>query len=212
MGKLLFMPLLLLQLYTSAQSDHAYWSVGLNPLGIGEIISAVGPCASYRVSPHLELWIEWAYLFEGPWGVYKWRNIKGYRLIFQPRYYIGKSKRFFLTPEFRLKHYSYNSVDQFINPGNGDTLNNQSYHGSQFLTGGAFILGEQLVLSRRHNLHLEVTIGLGSKYRQITRTKIPDGYFFNGYTSNGIGPAFSLNGINSLYVPLGFRLIWKLNR
>jgi Protein of unknown function (DUF3575) len=200
-------------LQTKAQIKKSYWSVGVNPLGLIEVIPAVGPCVSYRLSPAFEFWGETSYLFGGPNRIEDWKNLNGYRLIFQGRYYPGKKKRFFIAPEFRLKHYTYNSKTSFINSTSSDTLNNYPYHGSQWLTGGALVFGNQFVLSRSHQLYLEVTAGVGSKLRRITRSRVPAGYqYFAPFPDHAFSIGYNDDNRNDPYVPLGFRLIWKLNR
>ena len=122
----------------------------------------MGPCFSYHLSPSFEFWSEVSYVFGGPDRIEDWKRLSGFRFILQARYYPGKRKTFFIAPEFRLKHYTYNSTASFLNTTTSDTLNTYPFHGSQWLTGGALVFGNQFVLSRRHQLYLEVTIGAGS--------------------------------------------------
>jgi len=212
MKKISLLPLLLFCTYINAQSKKSYWSAGLNPLGVIEVIPAIGPCFSYRISPRFEVWSEASYLFGGPNRIYDWQHLKGYRFILQPRFYTKRGSMFFIAPEFRLKHYSYKATGSFINSTIGDTLNSFPYQGSQVLIGGAFVVGGQIVLSRRHHLYLEITGGIGSKVRHIKRAKVPADYHYYYYRRNAFSTGYNDDGRIDPYVPLGFRLIWKLNR
>jgi len=141
MRKFFVLSILLFYLQTKAQTKKPYWSAGVNPLGIIEVIPAVGPCFSYHLSPSFEFWSEASYLFGGPDRIEDWKRLSGFRIIMQARYYPGKRKTFFIAPEFRLKHYTYNSTASFLNTTISDTLNNYPFHGSQWLTGGALVFG-----------------------------------------------------------------------
>lgn len=216
MRKIYLLPLLLLfctQIH--AQSKRSYWSVGVNPFGFIEIFPTIGPCLSYRLSPRFELWSEGSYVFNGSYKVTNWKNLKGFRFIFQPRFYTDRSKTFFIAPEFRLRHYSYNATASFINSTTSDILNDYPYKGAQLLVGGALVIGDQTVLSRRRHLYLEVTAGIGARQRHIKRNNVPAGYSYYHYVRPFSFNLFSFyedNNIMEPYAPLGFRLLWKLNR
>lgn len=213
MRKICLLPLLLFCTQTHAQHKRPYWNIGINPFSIVEIIPAIGPCLSYRISPRFELWGEASYLFGGPDRINNWKNLQGYRFIFQPRYYTNRSKTFFIAPEFRLKHYTYNATANFINSTTADTLNSYPYKGLQLLVGGALLIGGQAVLSRRHHLYLEITTGIGAKQRHIKRNNVPAGYFYyHSYRAYIFNPSYDDNYRIDPYVPLGFRLIWKLSK
>lgn len=195
----------------SAQKKYGYWSIGFNPLSMGESMSSAGPCMAYRISPRVELWGETSFIFYNLYQLTKWQNLKGYRFIFQPRYYTGKKRTFFVTPELRIKQFSYNTALDFINASIPDTLKNYPHKSAQFLIGGALVFGKQFVLSLRHHLFLEITAGVGAKQRYITRKNIPAGYEYK-ITQGGFGlqPHYEWNNDGTPYFPLGVRLIWKL--
>ena len=196
----------------TAQKKYGYWSIGFNPLSMGESMSSVGPCIAYRISPRVELWGETSFIFYNLYQLANWQNLKGYRFIFQPRYYTGKSRSFFITPEFRIKQFSYNTVLDFINASIPDTLKNYAHKSSQLLIGGALVFGKQFILSPHHHLFLEITAGVGGKQRYITRKNIPAGYEYK-ITPGGFGlkPHYEWDNDGTPYFPMGFRLIWKLN-
>ena len=197
----------------SAQKKYDRWSIGFNPLSMGESMSSVGPCIAYRISPRVELWGETSFIFYNLYQLTNWQHLKGYRFIFQPRYYTGEKRSFFIAPEFRIKHFSYTTALDFINSAIPDTLRQYAHKSSQLLVGGALVLGKQLILSSRHHLFLEITAGVGAKQRYITRKNIPAGYEYK-ITLGGFGlqPHYEWDNDGTPYFPVGFRLIWKLNR
>ena len=212
MRKLFSLPLLLFCMQMQAQNKDSYWSAGINPLGLVELIQAIGPCGSYRISPGFEAWSEVSYLFAARNRIYDWKNLQGYRFIFQTRYYINREKTFFIAPEFRLKHYAYNTTGAFLNPATADTLFSYPYHASQLLLGGALVFGGQVVLSNKRQLYLEMTSGLGAKHRRIKRTGFPAGYqYFYSRLEKGFSISYDENDTGAPYLPIGIRLIWKCN-
>lgn len=213
MKKLLFFLLPVICLYTksTAQTNYPYVSIGFNPLSPAESMSSIGPCVSYRVSPTLELWGETSFIFHNLYSDNSWKNLRGYRFIFQPRFYTGKNKTFFIAPEFRLKQYSYNNSLTFLNKTTADTLRNYPHKASQVLIGGAFILGSQFSLSSKHNFFIEITAGVGGKQRYIDRKNIPDGYKYYVQPGGfGLAPHYEWDNDGTAYFVFGFRLIWKL--
>lgn len=197
---------------SSSQTNYSYWSIGVNPFSPGESMSSIGPCVSYRVSPGLELWGETSFIFRNLYVNDYWKNLRGFRFIFQPRVFINKRKTFFITPEFRLKQFSYNSALTFINKATVDTLWNYSHKASQVLVGGAFVLGDKFVLSERHHLYIEINMGIGAKQRYINRKNIPAGYkFYVAMGGFGLAPHYEWDNDGTAYFPMSLRLIWKLN-
>ena len=73
-------------------------------------------------------------------------------------------------------------------------------------------MGQQFSLSRRHNLYLEITAGIGSKLRHIKRANIPAGYQYDYYRRKAFTTSYNDDNRNDPYVPIGFRLMWKLNK
>ncbi len=197
----------------NAQTKYPYWSVGVNPMSLGESMASIGPCAAYRLSPGIELWAEVSYIYNNLYKINDWKNLHGYRFIFQPRFYSGSNKSFFITPEFRLKQYSYNGSGTFINAASFDTLNSYPHRASQILVGGAIVFGTQTSLSRRNNLFLEITAGIGGKLRSIKRKNIPSGYKYYLQTGGfGLAPHYEWHNDGTPYFPLGFRLIWRIGK
>lgn len=198
---------------SEAQQQFPYWTAGLNPLGPGESLSSIGPCAGYRVSPVIGFWAEGSYIFYNLYKVAGWEKVRGYRFLFQPRYYLGSERRLFLAPELRIKNFSYQAVLSFVNKATGDTLPHYRHRASQFLLGGALVIGIQTRLPGRGNFFLELTAGIGGKMRYIKRRNIPPGYSFEVQRGGfGLAPHYEWDHDGTPYVPLGARLTWKLNR
>lgn len=210
MKKLYFFFFLFFVNHLHAQSPDARWSVGVNPLSVVESMASIGPAISYRLSPRVAIWAEGSYIFSNLYAYDSWKNLQGYRFEFQPRWYTGTRKLFFIALEYRLKHFTYNTSGTFINKAIADTLNDYSYKGSQVLSGGAFVIGKQVNIS--HRLFLEITLGIGSKKRVITSKNIPAGYnLYEPERRQAFTLSYNENNVNEVYVPLGFRLMWRLH-
>lgn len=210
--KKLCVPLLILCFhYSHAQTPKSYWSVGVNPLGVVEPMPLIGPTVAYRFSPKIELWSEASYILSN-WYIFPgWKKVSGYRFILQPRFYPGRKQLFFVAAEFRLKHFTYKTYDNFINSSTSDTLNNFHYNGSQLLSGAAILIGQTVPLDQRHHFFLEMTFGLGSKLRRVRMKNIPAGFQKDYYKrSFAFAPKYDVNNANLFYMPLGVRLMWKL--
>jgi hypothetical protein len=167
---------------------------------------------SYSFSPKIELWSEASYIFSNIYIFPDWRQVRGYRFIFQPRFYTGKNHLFFVAAEFRLKHFTYKTYDNFINPSNMDTLTNFHYTGSQLLSGGAVLIGGTIPIGRKDRLFLEMTFGLGSKLRKVKMENVPKGFEkLYDQRSYAFNVEYDINNANLFYMPLGIRLKWKLS-
>ena len=197
--------------YSNAQSSGSYWNVGINPFGLLEPMPLIGPAVSYRVSPKIELWSEVSYIFSNLYIFPDWKHVRGYRFILQPRFYPGRNHLFFIAAEFRLKHFTYKTYDDFINHSNSDTLTNFHYNGSQVLSDGAVIIGKTISLEQKNRLFLEATFGLGSKVRKVKAEKVPAGFERLYYQEKyAFHVDYDINNANLFYMPLGIRLMWKL--
>lgn len=195
----------------SAQEHKPDWLIGVNPFSLFEPLSNIGPCAEVRVSPSVGFWAEASYIFRNQYQLNDWEKVRGNRFIFQPRFYIGKRKFFFVAPEFRLKRFNYTIGLDFVNAQTQDTLKNYIHRATQAQTGGGLVIGFRSWLSRKHNLTMEFTSGLGAKNRQITRKNIPSGYQFeHGWDGFGLAPHYEWDNDVALYIPCSIRLVWKL--
>lgn len=203
--------LILCSHYSNAQFFKSYWNVGINPLGLAEPMPLIGPSVSYKVSPKIELWSEVSYIFSNLYIFPDWKKVRGYRFILQPRFYPGRNHSFFVAAEFRLKHFTYKTYDNFINPSNSDTLNDFHYNGSQVLAGGAAIIGNTMRLDKKDRLFLEMTFGVGSKLRKVKFENVPAG-FEKAYNQRryAFTVEYDINNANLFYMPLGVRIMWKL--
>ncbi len=204
--------ILIFYFYSNGQTAKPYWSVGVNPLGLLEPMSLIGSSVSYRFSPKIELWSEASYIFSNVYIFPDWKQVRGYRFILQPRFYPNRNHLFFVAAEFRLKHFIYKTYDNFINSSRTDTLTNFHYNASQVLPGGAVLIGGTVRLDRKDRLSLEMTFGLGSKVRKVKMKNIPEGferlYEQRKYILN---IEYDRNNADLFYMPIGFRLKWKLS-
>jgi hypothetical protein len=195
-----------------AQQKTPWWSIGVNPLGLAESLSSIGPCAEYRVSPAISFWAEGSYIFHNLYKIANWKNVKGYRFIFQPRIYLGNSRSFFLAPELRIKQFNYHTTLTFINDDMQDTLTGFFHRAHQSQVGGAFVMGVRSWLSKDHKMGAELTMGVGGKVRYIRRRNVPAGYKFEPVTGGwGLAPHYEWDRDGTVYFPLCIRLVWKLN-
>lgn len=193
------------------QDKKSGWSVGFNPLSLAESQIALGPAFAYRLNDRFELWTEASFILANSYMPRQWKNMTGLRFIFQPRFFTGASKSFFITPEFRLKTYSFDNALDFINASIVDTLHAFPFRERQFLAGGALVIGKQYSLSKKHGLYLEATAGLGAKHRFIERKKVPSGYqFVDRKGGFGLKPAYEDDNTGTVLFPLGLRLMWRI--
>ena len=123
---------------------------------------------------------------------------------------MGKSKGFFVAPEFRIKSYSFDNVLDFINPTTSDTLHAFPFRERQLLIGGALVFGKQYSLSKRKGLYLELTAGLGAKHRLIKRNDIPPGYEHTSTKVYGLAPSYEEHNTGTVLSPLGLRFMWRI--
>lgn len=211
MKRVYLLPLFFLYTAVCGQAIYPRWNVGVNPLSVIESMPSIGPCVSYRFSQKLEAWGETSVIFGNLYAKSLGTNVSGYRFIVQPRFYPGKKHLFFIAVEFRLKQYSYNSSGTFINHSTNATLQNFPYKASQVLPGWAFVFGKQMIMSQNHHLYLDLTVGFGSKQRNITIKNKPAGYEYNYVSPRSYVPQYGANNTESVYFPVGVRLMWRLN-
>lgn len=210
---MLFFALLPGCLPTHAQTQVNGWSIGLNPLGLAESQMSIGPAVAYHFSKRVQIWTEASFIFANAYMPDQWKAMKGFRFILQPRYYLGESREIFITPEFRMKRFSFQNTLSFINDANRDTLHNFPFRERQLLIGGAVVVGKRYRLLRNNTFGLEVTAGLGAKQRLIKRKNIPTGYRYDNYQKSAfaLSPAYEEHNAGNVLFPLAARLVWKLN-
>ena len=198
--------------YSFDLNDSKYCSIGINPISFFESASNVSLCGAYRLSNRVGFWVEGSYIFSNFYMNYNWQNMKGFRFIFQPRYYMGEDRNYFIAPEFRIKQYSFTNRDllYFTKSGTQDSLTISNFGEQQLLIGGAVVFGREYKIFKRKNIFLETTIGFGLKQRIVKLdANIPSDYkqsigrkewFYINYEENG----------GTFYIPLCARIIWKL--
>ncbi len=195
-----------------AQQKTPYWSIGVNPLSMAESLSSIGPCAELRLSPAIGLWAEASYIFHNLYKIAAWKNVKGYRFIFQPRFYLDRNRFFFLAPEFRIKQINYHTSLNLINNNLQDTLFDFFHRAHQSQVGSAITIGGRVWLSKDHKMMAELTVGMGAKMRYINRRNVPAGYKYEPVTGGwGLAPHYEWDKDGTPYIPMGLRLVWKLD-
>ena len=138
---------------------------------------AVGLGFGYRISKRFEIWSEVNYLYKGfITSPDKFRNLQGFRDITSFKYYYNNKYGFFVGVEFRIKNYSFDARNNFINPQTSDTLLNYSYKTEQILIGGGAFWGKRFKLTANGKFEMEGNIGIGVKQRYIHRKNMPVGY------------------------------------
>ncbi|MDB5200704.1 MAG: hypothetical protein JWQ27_113 [Ferruginibacter sp.] len=195
--------------FSYAQKKTAFWEVGANPFSLAEPHTALSAFATYHINPRFELWTEGAYLFHNAWMLPdRWTNLSGFRLAIQPRYILKEFGDMFIAPEFRLKQFSINNIQTFVNYSSGDTLSDLHFREKQTLTGGALVFGKRVVLSKTCNL--ELTAGIGARMRWIQRKNIPAGYSIPTVKdAYGLAPHYEFED-GMPYFPIGIRISWEL--
>ena len=164
----------------------------------------------------IDLFAEASYIFKSSYLLPRdWSNLKGYRFLFQPRYFLGDDRDFFLAGEFRLKHQSFLNKGKlsFTNDVNSrDTFSISNFRESQNLIGGAILFGKQLSLEDRERFFFEITAGIGVKQRIINyKNNVPDNYKNNLLELRGyaLAPSYQ-RPETTFYLPIALRLFWKL--
>ncbi len=138
---------------------------------------AVGMGVGYRISKRIEVWTEVNYLYKGFFQDPGYLdNLKGFRSITSFKYYYYNKHGMFAGAEFRIKNYSFNDKNTFINIQTNDTLTNFQYKAAHTLTGGAVFWGKRFKLTVNGKFEMEGNVGIGVKQRKISRKNVPDGY------------------------------------
>jgi hypothetical protein len=195
------------------QKSGAYLSV--NPLGILEVQAAYGAGIGYRFNEQWEISSEYSQLKPSTWmGEGKYTNIEGFRSVTAIKYTINvnefsKSKTF-IGAEFRYKKFSYDDVADFTNKTTGVTTKEYNYKNNTTTKGFAAIVGKQWDLGENSKWALELTAGIGLRFKNIVREGAPE----NSYvvpTNTGFAetPNYKDN-TTGVYFPIGLRVMFRL--
>ena len=186
--------------------------IGINPLSLAESQLSIGPCISYRVSDRFQLWTEASYIFANSYMPAEWKKMKGFRFIFQPRYFTGHQRSFFIAPEFRIKAFQFNNRLNVINQFTQDTLYKYHLRERQQLIGGALVFGKIFTLSKKKGIQLEVTMGFGEKRRLIKYFQLPEGYAVQDMRGSdiAISPGYESHNDHVVYFPMAGRILWEI--
>jgi hypothetical protein len=185
MYKILTLILLFISVNITAQKTYRHSPViqkgfylTFNPHSIFEPEQgAIGMGIGNRISRKFEIWTEFNYLYKGFfYDGDDFKNLKGIRNITQFRYYYSTKHGFFVGAEFRLKHFSYNDRNNFVNRQTNDTLSGLYHTTSQTLVGGALLWGKRFKLTGNGKFEMEANLGIGAKNRTIKQRNVLQGY------------------------------------
>lgn len=124
------------------------FSIGTNPLSLAEPHMGIGLSINNRFNKKVAVWGEISYFFDAKYIINNWKSFKGYRLIFQPRYFLNTKKTIFVAPEFRYKNLNFDSKLNYLNIATKDTLRNFITAESQKIIGGAILIGKNINFSK----------------------------------------------------------------
>lgn len=137
----------------------------------------VGLGIGYRINKRIEVWTELNYLYKGFFqDPGDFDNMKGFRSITSFKYYYYNKHGMFVGAEFRIKNYSFDDKETFVNMQLNDTLTNFKHKATHTLIGGAVFWGKRFKLTANGKFELEGNVGIGVKQRRISRKNIPAGY------------------------------------
>jgi len=187
------------------------WIVSFNPFGLLEPPMAIGAGIGYRFNKQFELWSETSLLKNGI--AVTPGPVNGIRQIAQLKYFLEKNGVYFLAVEGRYKYYSYRDTGVFINTATHDTMQRVSYSHEHSVFGAGLQLGGRWSLSHNGRLQMELTIGLGIKWKQIIRKGAPADYTNIDYP----GPDISVRAISddknaNFYFPGSLRIIYNFGK
>ncbi len=187
--------------------------LSFNPNSIFEPeIGAVGLGIGYRVSNRVELWTELNYLYKGIFQDPGYLdNLQGIRIITNFKYYYYNKHGMFAGADLRIKNYSFNDKNTFINKQTNDTLTNFGYRASNTIIGAALFWGKRFKLTANGKFEMEGNVGIGVKQRRISWKNIPDGYLKQELFEGGFSvlPDRDKEGAYP-YLPATVRFIYHL--
>jgi len=188
--------------------------LALNPYSVLEPEQgAAGLGIGYRFNRRLEVFTEMNFLYRGFFMEdEEYWKLKGFRFIISGKYFYQNKYGFFLGAEFRWKRYAFNDANAFVHPTLMDTLSNYRYRPGHNLLGGAVFWGKRFKLTPNGKWELEGQVGIGAKYRQISRNGVPAGYEkIEYFPKDRISPIPDRDLDQALpYFPATFRVLYHL--
>ncbi len=195
------------------QKNGLYLTV--NPLGVLEIQAAYGAGIGYRFNEQWEVSSEYAQLKQNfLFGEGKFTNIQGFKSTTTVKYSIDINEytksRTFVGAEFRYKQYSFDDVADFTNNTTGKTVKEYAFKNTTSVKGFAGIVGKQWDLGENSKWALELTAGIGLRFKNIHRSNTPENSFIVAKDAGfGETPNYKDNH-TSVYFPIGLRLMFRL--
>ena len=145
---------------------------------------AFGAGIGYRLNKRMELFSEASYLASDQY--YFVSPLSGFRGIFKARYYLqnasSRSSRseIFIGLDLRYKKYKYGDSNDFANGILHDTLMGVNFQSRHHFFGAGLEIGYRTPLSRNGRFQIELTAGVGVKWKTIERVGPPAGYAYMG--------------------------------
>ncbi|MFN8243128.1 MAG: DUF3575 domain-containing protein [Ferruginibacter sp.] len=158
---------------------HSRVGVFVNPLGPVEFQEgAAGLGLNLMLARRWDISGEFSFLYQG-WGekTYDRVVLNGFRAVMTIKR-LSYSRVFFYGLDLRLKRYNTSDQLSFINASLPDTLSNFNHEAMHTLYGVGGTAGLRLPLSKNRKWAMELSLGIGVKYRQIRRNKVPAGYTY----------------------------------
>jgi hypothetical protein len=195
------------------QKKGLYLSV--NPFAILEPQAAYGAGVGYRINELVEISTEYAQIQPSAiMGEGNYTNIQGFRSVTQFKYSLSvneytKSKTF-IGAEFRLRKYSFDDQASFTNKATGATIKDYNFKNTTTVKGFAGIIGKQWDFGEDSRWALELTAGIGLRFKNIQRDGTPDNTFIVPKTMGfGETPNY-VDNYTSVYFPIGLRVMVRL--
>lgn len=195
------------------QKNGLYFSV--NPLAILEVQASYGGAVGYRFNENWEVSAEYSQLKPSLWmGEGKYTNIQGFKTTYAVKYSIDINEytksRTFVGAEFRYKQFSYDDVADFTDMASGKTIKDYNFKNNTSVKGFAGLIGKQWDLGENSRWALELTAGIGLRFKNIQRDNIPANTFIVPKDAGfGETPNYKDNQ-TSVYFPIGLRIMVRL--
>lgn len=188
------------------------WGLFINTFSLLEPQqAAIGAGINYKIAWRWDVSAEINYLFDGFCQGCDDYQSNGFRSIFTLKRF-SKNGIFFYGLDSRIKYFSFQDKQSFVNNLTQDTLHNFSHHASNTLFGIAGIVGFRLPISKNKKWAFEINTGYGIKYRSVNRKNIPDGYKFYRNVQMKKDYNFTseqdISSWDNIYFPTAWRVIF----
>lgn len=197
-----------------AQLPKGSYAIGVNPFGFGEPSIAIGVSGYHQFSNKISIMAEPSFLIGNIHSFPNtWKQIKGFRIVVQPKVSVSFDNKFYMGLDGRFKTYSFKSTGSFIKNDLSDTITVNNFFQRQTLFGGALMFGLYVNLNKKSTVFLDMSMGIGVKHRLIKRVSNIAGYdkfYLQRQSDVALYPQYEYNNAGTVYAPGGIRLIFLL--